>query len=86
MPYHIAPDIIIDATLYTLLAFSLITWTLIFFKIWQFAKNSSYNKQYNSAFWDATSLKSAKQLATCFDVKFYIRHARTIWKRVLKTA
>ncbi len=25
-----------------------------------------------------------KDLAACFDVKFYIRHARTIWKRVLK--
>ena len=63
MPYHIAPDIIIDATLYTLLAFSLITWTLIFFKSWQFAKYSSYNKQYNTAFWDATDLKTAEQLA-----------------------
>lgn len=33
MPYHIAPEIVIDATLYTLLAFSLTTWTLIFFKM-----------------------------------------------------
>lgn len=24
-----------------------------------------------------------KDLAACFDVKFYVRHARTIWKRVL---
>ena len=63
MPYHIAPDIIIDATLYTLLAFSLITWTLIFFKSWQFAKNSSYNKQYNTAFWDATDLKTARTVS-----------------------
>lgn len=62
MPYHVAPDIVIDATLYTLLAFSLITWTLIFFKIWQFAKNSFYNKQYNAAFWDAADLKAAGQL------------------------
>jgi len=50
MPFHIAPDIIIDATLYILLVFSLITWTLIFFKIWQFTKNSYYNKQFNAAF------------------------------------
>ncbi|OAH96551.1 MotA/TolQ/ExbB proton channel family protein [Methylomonas methanica] len=62
MPYHIAPEAVIDATLYTLLAFSLITWTLIFFKIWQFAKNNYYNKQYNTAFWDATDLKAAEQL------------------------
>jgi adenylosuccinate lyase len=26
---------------------------------------------------------SAKQLIACFDVKFYLRHAQTIWKRVL---
>ncbi|OQW73245.1 MAG: flagellar motor protein MotA [Proteobacteria bacterium ST_bin11] len=63
MPYHIAPEAVIDATLYTLLAFSLITWTLIFFKIWQFAKNNYYNKQYNTAFWDATDLKAAEQLS-----------------------
>ncbi|WKJ90447.1 MotA/TolQ/ExbB proton channel family protein [Methylomonas montana] len=62
MPYHIAPEAVIDATLYTLLVFSLITWTLIFFKIWQFAKNNYYNKQYNAAFWDATDLKAAAQL------------------------
>jgi biopolymer transport protein ExbB len=62
MPYHIAPEVVIDATLYILLAFSLITWTLIFFKVWQFAKNKYYNKQYNSAFWDAADLKAAEQL------------------------
>ncbi|HEU0118828.1 MAG TPA: adenylosuccinate lyase [Alphaproteobacteria bacterium] len=27
-----------------------------------------------------------KDLAACFDVKFYIRHARTIWKRVLASS
>ena len=26
---------------------------------------------------------SPKQLASCFDVKFYVRHAKKIWKRVL---
>ncbi len=62
MPFHVAPAFIIDGTLYTLLAFSLVTWTLIFFKIWQFAKNNYYNKQYGSAFWNATDLKAAEQL------------------------
>ena len=27
----------------------------------------------------------AKKLAACFDLKFYTRHAKTIWKRVLNT-
>lgn len=64
MPYHIAPEAVIDATLYTLVVFSLITWTLILFKIWQFAKNNYYNKKYNAAFWDSADLKAAEQLPT----------------------
>ena len=62
MPYHIAPGIIIDATLYTLLAFSAITWILILFKIWQFSKIGFYNKQYSTVFWQAADLKTAEQL------------------------
>ena len=63
MPSIAAHDLVIDATLYTLLAFSLITWTLIFFKIWQFTKNKKYNKQYAAAFWEASDLKAAETLA-----------------------
>lgn len=62
MPYHISPAAIIDGTLYTLLAFSVATWTLIFFKIWQFTKNSFYNRVFNKAFWDAPNLEQAKNL------------------------
>ena len=62
MPYHIAPKLIIDGTLYTLLAFSVLTWTLILFKIWQFGKNSYYNRRFNNVFWDAANLATAKTL------------------------
>ncbi|QWF70881.1 MotA/TolQ/ExbB proton channel family protein [Methylomonas paludis] len=62
MPSFAAHDLVIDATLYTLLAFSLITWTLIFFKIWQFTKNKIYNKQYSTAFWEAKDLTAAAHL------------------------
>lgn len=62
MPFHFETAFIIDGTLYTLLAFSLVTWTLIFFKIWQFAKNNYYNKRYGTAFWDAMDLNAAQQL------------------------
>ncbi|MGZ4968975.1 MAG: MotA/TolQ/ExbB proton channel family protein [Methylobacter sp.] len=62
MPYHIAPAVIIDGTLYTLLAFSVATWTVIFFKIWQFSKNSYYNRRFDQAFWDAPTLEQAKTL------------------------
>ncbi len=62
MPHHISPAVIIDGTLYTLLAFSVATWTVIFFKIWQFIKNSFYNRAFNKAFWDAANLEQAKNL------------------------
>ncbi len=62
MPYHVTPTFIIDGTLYTLLAFSVVTWTIIFFKIWQFIKNNYCNRRFNQAFWDAPSLEQAKTL------------------------
>ena len=60
MPYHIEPKIIIDGTLYTLLAFSIATWTVILFKIWEFANNSYRNRRFNVAFWDAADLAKAE--------------------------
>lgn len=62
MPYHIAPKLIIDGTLYTLLVFSVLTWTLILFKLWQFSKISYYNRRFNNAFWELPDLLSAKML------------------------
>ncbi len=64
MPYSISPELIIDATLYILLVFSVVTWTLIFFKAWQLMKNSRDNRQFNSAFFDTADLTEAKNLPT----------------------
>lgn len=55
-------SIVVDGTFYTLLLFSLITWTLILYKFWQFARNSYFNQQFNTAFWDASDLAAAQQL------------------------
>jgi len=63
MHEHISPQLIIDGTLYTLLVFSVITWTLIFFKIWQFANNSRCNKRFEASFWSLSSLKQLKNLS-----------------------
>jgi biopolymer transport protein ExbB len=63
MPIHIAPELIIDATLYTLLVFSVATWTLIFFKIWQFFNNSRCNERFEEAFWNLADLKQFKTLS-----------------------
>jgi biopolymer transport protein ExbB len=62
MPYSISPAVIIDATLYILLAFSVMTWTLIFFKAWQLTKNRRDNQQFNSAFFETADLTEAKNL------------------------
>ncbi len=62
MPYHLEPKFIIDCTLYTLLAFSVATWTVILFKIWEFTNNSYRNRRFNAAFWDAPDLIQAELL------------------------
>ena len=63
MPYHISPDVIIDGTLYTLLAFSVVTWTVILFKIWQFTKNSFYNRGFNTGILGRGQSGAGKNLA-----------------------
>jgi len=62
MPLQIPPSLIIDGTLYTLLLFSVITWTVIVFKAWQFSQNSRNNERYLLAFWDAPNLEAAESL------------------------
>ncbi len=62
MPYHIEPKIIIDGTLYTLLIFSVATWTVMLFKIWEFTKNSYQNRRFHAAFWEAADLAQAEAL------------------------
>jgi biopolymer transport protein ExbB len=62
MPHHIAPTVIVDGTLYTLLAFSIATWSLIVFKVWQFTRNGYQNRRFIHAFWEAADLESAKAL------------------------
>lgn len=60
---HISPQLIINGTLYTLLIFSVITWTLIFFKLWQFINNSRCNERFEQAFWNLSALQQVKKLA-----------------------
>ena len=60
---HISPQLIINGTLYTLLIFSVITWTLIFFKLWQFINNSRCNERFEQAFWNLPELQQVKKLA-----------------------
>lgn len=63
MLQNLSPSLIIDATLYALLAFSIVTWTLVVFKSWQFWKNSAWNRRFNEIFWNTTSLAEAGKLS-----------------------
>lgn len=60
MSLHINPTLIIEGTLYTLLIFSLITWTLIFYKLWQFISNNYYNRIFENYFWGSLDIATAK--------------------------
>ncbi|MBM4207067.1 MAG: MotA/TolQ/ExbB proton channel family protein [Gammaproteobacteria bacterium] len=62
MLYHSSPEAVVDGTLYTLLVFSIVTWTLIFFKSWQFYWNGNWNKQFDEVFWNAESFDQADTL------------------------
>lgn len=62
MPQHIDPSSIVDATLYTLLAFSIITWVVILYKLWQFSRTKQFNHEYSAKFWEAKDLVSAQKL------------------------
>jgi biopolymer transport protein ExbB len=62
MLFHSTPAAVVDGTLYTLLVFSVVTWTLVFFKTWQFWNNSSWNKRFDRAFWDSGSMSEAESL------------------------
>lgn len=63
MPHHIKPEMIIDGTLYTLILFSILTWTLIFLKIWQYGKNKYFNQRFNQAFWECADISEAKSIS-----------------------
>jgi biopolymer transport protein ExbB len=62
MLLHSSPAAVVDGTLYTLLVFSVVTWTLIVFKSWQFSKNTYWNKKFDKAFWDSDSLANAEAM------------------------
>ncbi len=81
MSYQLPPALIIDGTLYTLLIFSVVTWTIILFKALQFSKNSIYNRRYVEAFWDRSDLESAQNLPAgiCRGPKAHIARSGFAW-------
>jgi biopolymer transport protein ExbB len=53
---------IVDGTLWTLIAFSAVTWTLILAKALQQVRLTAANRQYKKRFWGATDLQAASKI------------------------
>lgn len=54
---------IVNGTLYLLTGFSIVTWTMIFFKAYQYWRIARDNRAYDQAFWRAASLAEAVSLS-----------------------
>lgn len=53
---------IVEITLGILIAFSVITWGLIFYKTWELWRLQRSNRNYGQAFWAAPNLWAASEL------------------------
>ncbi len=56
-------DLIVDGTLWALVAFSITTWTLIFYKVRQHIQINVHNKKFLKQFWSSKDLLSAAKVA-----------------------
>ncbi|BBA34085.1 MotA/TolQ/ExbB proton channel [Methylocaldum marinum] len=59
---HVSSTDIVQITLGVLVAFSVITWSIIFFKIWTLWHSGLRNRGYSKAFWAASDLSAASGL------------------------
>ena len=59
----ISTELIVPATLWTLVGFSVTTWSLIIYKAVQYIRLSRDNKRFSQAFWHAPNLQAAADLS-----------------------
>ncbi len=57
-------SLVVNVTLWVLIGFSVISWALIFFKLWEQFVARRENKEYAHSFWSSPSLSSAKELSS----------------------
>lgn len=60
---NLSPELIVDGTLWALLAFSLLTWTVILKKGWQLARVARHDKQFALRFWQSASMGDAARVS-----------------------
>jgi biopolymer transport protein ExbB len=63
MSFQFSPTVIIDGTLYVLLAFSVTTWTIILYKAWEFTSNKYANQAFDETFWATQEINQAKSFS-----------------------
>jgi Biopolymer transport proteins len=54
---------IVNGTLWILLGFSVITWSVILSKVWQHLRGARYNRTFTKMFWSAPDLRAAANLS-----------------------
>jgi biopolymer transport protein ExbB len=59
---HLTSAVIVQCTLFVLIGFSIITWSLIVYKSWSFWRSSRSNDAYARAFWGAADLAMIHRL------------------------
>lgn len=62
--FSLSSTAIVHATLWLLIVFSVVTWCIIFFKIWQQIRYSLSNRHFRDAFWSAADLSGAQRITT----------------------
>ena len=60
---HLSPSAAVNATLFLLLSFSLVTWFLIFTKSWMQWKLNTLDEDFRTRFWAAANLIEAEKAA-----------------------
>lgn len=60
--FSMSSSVIVDAALWLLIVFSIVTWTIIVIKIWKLWQTGLSNKEYNQAFWQAADLSSTANI------------------------
>ena len=61
---HLTSSQIVDLTLWVLIAFSILSWSIIFLKSWEQWRLQRANRLYSRAFWKAPNLDAAADLET----------------------
>jgi biopolymer transport protein ExbB len=61
--FEFSHTLIINTTLWILIVFSIVTWTILVYKAWQFWRLKVHNRAFLAEFWDAPDLAAARRIS-----------------------